>query len=98
MRKAKNSTEVLKAAQWMLENVGWIKGHSVKRDDQNKIIGFCSIGALYHVETNRTVRQLAEARLGDAMGGSIISFNDADETTKRKVINAFKRAIKNGSK
>lgn len=93
--KAKTPTEVLKAAKWILENVGWIKDRDV--DYVNlKPIGFCALGALKEVEREddkAALFTLAVARLQDAMECSVCKFNDSPVTTKEDVIKAFDRAI-----
>lgn len=103
-RPAKNSTEVLKAAKWILENVGWAQAVYEKHEGDvfsGKVIAYCAEGALDAVETvHFTTRLRAYKRLEKAIGGgkSIVGFNDHKKTTKKKVLNAFDRAIKKGAK
>jgi hypothetical protein len=98
MNRAKNSTEVLKAAKWILENVGWIKGEFTKRDKKGNYLGFCAAGALSAVRKSDPDDWMkARERLAKQMGCPIASFNDDKKTTKKMVIDAFDRAIR-GSK
>lgn len=93
--KAKNSTEVLKAGKWILENVGWVQGTSFKKNNEGKYVGFCSSGVLNMVEISHFKHYTdAYTRLSRAMGGSVVVFNDDKSTTKEKVLKAFDRAIK----
>jgi hypothetical protein len=96
MNKAKNSTEVLKAAKWILENVGWTKGQSRLTNDAGKYIAFCAYGAVGMVEADNYIdRDLAMKRLHDvAPGGDMVVFNDYKKTTKKMVLNKFDKAIK----
>jgi hypothetical protein len=102
MRRAKNSTEVLKAALWMLENVGWVKGHYEQYDpSRTKTIAFCAEGAVLAVEVGDKygIRHRALDRLQKVCKfNNVIVFNDDKNTTKKMIVNAFKRAIKKGSK
>jgi hypothetical protein len=98
-RDARNSTEVLQAAKWILENVGWVKKSYQKSDDSGKIIAFCAEGALWAVETGTYgIRNRAMNRLEKVLKERIVVFNDNKKTTKQMVINAFNRAIKKGAK
>jgi hypothetical protein len=101
---AKNSTEVLKAALWMLENIGWTKDKAAEVS-HGKYKSFCAFGAInmVYVKNNKDVlRDEACKQLKEAMGAEdyadvmndIILFNDSPTTTKEMVISAFKRAIK----
>jgi len=94
--KAKTVKQVLEAARWMLENVGWVKYQYVAKVN-GKYVGLCAFGALEMVEAENNHLVQAQDRLREEMDGSIIRFNDRPDITKRMVINAFKRAIKNGS-
>jgi hypothetical protein len=98
MSKAKNSTDVLKAALWMLENVGWTKHQSYELDDMGmgKYVGFCSLGAIDKVEADPLFKDEAVDRLRKTVGHYYVcDFNDNDHTTKQMVVAAFKKAIKN---
>jgi hypothetical protein len=99
---AKNSTEVLKAALWILENVGWIKGRACERNELGKVIGLCASGAIkavnavdynLNVDAHTRVERVVRGTYKWDCGNGIIGFNDNKSTTKEDVINAFKRAI-----
>lgn len=103
-RAARNSTQVLKAAKWIVENVGWCQGEysTFKNGKEN---AFCVEGAMRAVEvgTNFSARHIALARLEktihDMTGkSSMIAFNDDKKTTKQMVLQAFDRAINKGTK
>ncbi len=91
--KAKTSTEVLKAAKWIVEHVGWCKKSFTKHDKNDKLIGVCATQAIFAVDVDDDVRIEARQRLENAMGGNIIAFNDRPKTKKRDVIRAFNKAI-----
>lgn len=100
MRKAKNSTEVLKAAKWLLENVGWIKGRSIKWNaDNTRALGFCAHGAIVSVEAETTpvgynvLTMKALDRLCQAVKMDVVNFNDHPHRSKKQVLAAFDKAI-----
>lgn len=99
MSKAKNSTEVLQAAKWMLENIGWIQGQNIaykySGQEYRKIVGFCSVSAINYTEVlNTASRQLAYNYLHKIVGEPVAAFNDRPKRTKKEVIEAFDKAIK----
>lgn len=103
MSKAKTVKEVLVAARWMLENVGWCQGEYQKdREDKYGVpVAFCSTGAIYGVDKEGSpsqkdyIEDLAISHLMDEIsGGSVITWNDKPERTKEEVLAAFDRAIK----
>lgn len=98
--KAKTATEVLKAAKWIIENVGWCKKDFTKRNKDGKVVGVCATQAIYFVEIDNDfgVRENARERLQNEMHSSIVEFNDRPTTRKRDVIRAFNKAIEKGSK
>lgn len=100
MARAKNTTEVLTAAKWLLENVGWSQGDYVKYNPSNKPISFCSIGAIQTVEVDSSnLITSAENFLRSFMPDrSIVSFNDNPVRTKEEVIKYFDKAIKKSKK
>jgi hypothetical protein len=100
MRKAKNGTEVLKAARWMLDNIGWVQNHYRQDDSTGKAIGFCAVGALETVKTKKYgATNSAFKRLRAVVDhGLIVEFNDAPGRTKQEVLNAFDQAIKGPNK
>lgn len=95
--KAKTSTEVLQAAKWILENVGWCKKLYTKTTMEGKVVGVCASQALYSVEIendpNGIILGQARRRLENVIGNDIIGFNDRSTTKKRDVVRAFKKAI-----
>jgi hypothetical protein len=108
MSRAKNSTQVLQAALWLLDNIGWVKDQSVASDADGKITGFCAMGAVDQVIADRRHKNRASARLsalaptvtieGERQQKNVVAFNDHPKTTRKQVANLFKRAIKKGSK
>lgn len=95
MSKAKTVKEVLIAAKWMLEHVGWIQGKYMEKGADGNPIAFCASEALNRViPTNRDLRDRAQYLLSLHMdGGSIIGFNDDLGRTKEQVLAAFDKAI-----
>jgi len=49
--KAKTAKEVLVAAKWILENVGWCQNVSVRIDSANRPVAYCLAGSMGTVET-----------------------------------------------
>lgn len=107
--KAKTSTEVLQAAKWILENVGWFQGNWSYSDPQSgEEVAFCALGAINKVEDGGQNKALAKTRLMEALPKKakreyanrswrdIATFNDDKKTTKRMVLALFDRAIKKG--
>jgi hypothetical protein len=92
---AKNTTEVLIAAKWLLENVGWIKGQQVHYPHGGSVPdGFCASGAITWVMAESYERKFrAYSFLESEMDRDILKFNDAPHTTKQHVLDAFDRAI-----
>lgn len=99
MSKAKTTTEVLKAAKWMLENVGWSQGTSYRdangapaffpHRDLSVIKSMCLVGAFNLVDTlNPLLRNEAIISLKTKGGilNTLESFNDNPLTTKKDVI------------
>lgn len=93
--KAKTVTEVLKAAKWMLENVGWCQGTYVKNNNAGKITAFCAAGAIETVNADVSLIDKALNRFGKVVGeGYIPNWNDASGRTLPQVLKAFDKAIK----
>lgn len=93
--KAKTVTEVLKAAKWMLENVGWCKNQYTKYDTNGKPMAFCAAGAISHVVTDCELRVKAHDRLSAAIKEPYIpNWNDDLDRTLPQVLKAFDKAIK----
>lgn len=98
--EAKNATEVLIAAKWILENVGWIKGQAVKYSN-GKYQGFCANSALSMVKASSggalsRAHDLLQNEVGYPWG--IVHFNDKTSTTKKMVLDAFDKAIEKSRK
>jgi tetrahydrodipicolinate N-succinyltransferase len=101
--QAKTVVQVLKAARWMLENVGWNQHQNavvqyVGDDEgcQEVYKSFCAFGAISHVEKpGHRLTDAAIARLQSHIGGnSIVLWNDAKNRTKDQVLDLFDKAIK----
>lgn len=93
--KAKTVTEVLKAAKWMLENVGWCQGQYSKYNKQGKLTAFCAAGAISHVVTDYELRLKAQDQLSAAIKEAYIPhWNDDPKRTLPQVLKAFDKAIK----
>lgn len=103
-RYARSAKEVLIAAKWMIENVGWCKHVAVKRDKDHKPVAFCALGAIIntHCEPNWNGKEgygfqhLAKISLSRAIGTHESigwGFNDLPTTKKKDVLDAFDRAI-----
>lgn len=96
MSKSKTVEEVLIAAKWLLQNVGWVQNLSIKFDHKSgKVIGVCAGEALFAVEAeSEIISNEAILRLGEAIGmRDIVAYNDDPSTTKEEVLAAFDRAI-----
>lgn len=93
----KEARQILKEAKRLLIEVGWVKRQYRKWNRKGEITGYCSIGAISSA-ANDTIHQrgyaVARQALNDAIGGSIINFNDAGKTKKEDVLNAFDEALK----
>jgi hypothetical protein len=98
--KAKTATEVLIAAKWMIENVGWIQGAYVRTDADRKPNAFCLAGALQYVESeSNVIREHAYALISrQTPDGSYIKFNDSPKRTKQEVVALLDRAINDSKK
>ena len=94
--KAKNATEVLIAAKWIIENVGWCQGMLVKQDYRLTPVAFCPMGAINYVETIDFKHNLEARSILDRAAGlvGIAYFNDQPYTTKEMILNLFDQAIK----
>jgi hypothetical protein len=95
-RPARTVREVLIAAKWILENVGWCKGDYARSRDGRTVSGsspeaafFCGIGATYAVHCeDATLGQMARASLGN-----MAQLNDRKRTCLRDVLARFDEAI-----
>ena len=108
MSKAKTVKEVLIAARWILENIGWCQDASAKRENGTSIQGsffiepghcYCASGAIDIIDTHHNSLKSHAARLVDEAarsltGLSIIACNDMPGRTKKKMLEVFDLAIK----
>lgn len=94
--------EVLIAAKWILENIGWnqndyYRSKSGKRFDNHidmsDVASACSAGAIYLVEADVSLQEDTVDYLLQTIGGSVSRFNDAPSTTKEDVLAVFQKAI-----
>jgi hypothetical protein len=106
MSKASTVKEALIAAKQLIEQVGWSQGWFVKLNNQHKVIGYCAAGAINKVcETesedhcatasalSRTSSAQTRNHFSKVVGQPIVEFNDAPNTTKEQVLQAFDKAI-----
>lgn len=93
--KAKTVVQVLKAAKWMLENVGWCQGRYSKATPDGKLTAFCAAGAIEHVNADPRKIDQALDRFGKTIGENYIpAWNDENGRTLPQVLKAFDKAIK----
>lgn len=105
--KAKTVKEVLTAARWILENVGWCQQsyYKTKAGDErfnieevsvSEDIGCaCAIGSIYLVEvSDPDLRHKAVAVLEKITNyKNLANWNDAPERTKKDVVKLFSKGI-----
>lgn len=99
MSKAKNIKEVLIAAKWMLENVGWCQGLFSKRDDSGSIKAMCLVGAINRVQLTdagykKLLQEKSTTMLSKLLKQDVWIWNDTEGRTKEEVISLLDRAIK----
>src|SRR5215472_16812630 len=100
---AKSTKEVLVAAKWMLENVGWTQrkfarnkmGNSCALDDYEQVACYCAAGAIFAVksESEIFINQARIALRGAMDAGSLVTWNDEPGRTREQVLEAFQKAI-----
>src|ERR1700677_213193 len=103
--RSKTVKEVLVAARWMIENIGWCQGANL-RNSQGKYIALddageyknvaslCTIGAIVMVEAPEQTKNTAYIRLSRIIDHTVISqWNDEPTRTKQEVLSAFDKAI-----
>jgi hypothetical protein len=102
MNKVSNIKEVLVAAKQLIERVGWTQSWFVKRNNQGKVIAYCAAGAINRatleedeggISANRTLCAQSRNHFSKVVGTPIVEFNDAPNTTKEQVLQAFDKAI-----
>lgn len=108
--KAKTPKEVLIAAKWIINNVGWCQ-ESLVRDKQGawmdlipptpsnpdvaKVGAVCLYGSLALVETDEPIRDQATDLVRETLDDYRLSvFNDASGRTKKQVIALINKAIR----
>lgn len=105
MSEAKTVKEVLIAAKWILENVGWCQGDSKKYASGEGWsrpfvpVAFCSLGSIDAVEkTGHMLGEMAREQLRLTIQSNYIAeWNDNQYRTKEQVVEAFDKAIKRAS-
>lgn len=101
MSQVKTVKEVLIAAKWILENVGWCKGAYAKDKfgdwlvpgEPHEVTCACSSGAIYLVEAPRKLQESAIFLLGTIVNSHVPTWNDLFSRTKEEVLQAFNKAI-----
>jgi hypothetical protein len=98
--KANSVKEVLIAAKYLLENIGWCQGDFSNYQD-GKPVSFCMLGAINHVEVSdfeliwEAKSLLSQTILKNISEPGIISdWNDKPARKKKDVIKLFDKAIR----
>lgn len=100
--KAKNVKQVLEAARWILENVGWgTMYYGQTQMGMPLAMGqvhcdtkcACATGAIWMVEAKEELKNQAEDLLKEEVGTHVPFWNDARGRTKEEVIDVFTRVI-----
>ena len=107
MKKAVTARDILQHAKRLIALPDrWLKftlaadkdGHEI--DDENpKAVAFCALGAICRAsylleDRNKKAYYDAFWKLGKAMGGNIVDYNNAPQRTHRQILAAFDRASK----
>ena len=87
MRKAKNSTEVLKAVEWILTNIGWTQ-HASYRNKHGDVIGSC---------IDLRLPKHFHSSLGTACLAGAIGLVNAPDSLKERAIVRISKAAKGKS-
>lgn len=103
--KAKTVKEVIIAAKWILENVGWHKGNMF-RDVKGKAIisstavlnpervgSVCAAGAVRLVDKFPSLEENTLRALSAQMGRPVWLWNDTIASSKKEVLDLFDQAI-----
>jgi hypothetical protein len=89
-----NAQQILIEAQRLLRDVGWCKGNYTFRDDDGRILAYCSIGAIIHASLEYPTGYEEATRAVDSLiGMSISKWNDNPQLHKSTVLNIFSEAI-----
>jgi hypothetical protein len=99
--KATTVKEVLVAARWMIDNVGWCQKNYRIVNDNHVPVSFCALGAIEEVVVNSPdlifgAKSLLREQLGvkDANPYSYVpSWNDQAGRTKEEVLELYDLAI-----
>lgn len=105
--EAKSVKEILIAAKWIIENVGWCQGSYALTKDNNRIFSVeeayaagdicaaCSTGSIMLTEASEQLKNDAERILRlQVPDHKIVDWNDAPGRTREEVLAVFDRAIK----
>jgi hypothetical protein len=109
MTAAKNSTEVLKAVEWIITNIGWTQFASYRSENGNpigsstdrsiseelysEISSVCLTGAIGLVDASSVVKNKAIDRLIKASGGRGIMRFNDNAYDKQEVIDLIHKAM-----
>jgi hypothetical protein len=104
--QAKSVKQVLQAARWIIQNVGWCQNTFFKNKKGNHIYDIssalktgnvgcaCASGAIKLVQTNESLREDARLSLHKVVDyPSVPIWNDTPGRTKEEVLEAFDKAI-----
>jgi hypothetical protein len=108
MSQATTVKEVLIAARWIIDNIGWCQGRYAKTSDgkgvddfrRNKGDAYCSLGAIKVVEKSNSDMLEYQASCAfqqvisrDLGSDVIVNWNDDLHMTKQRVLEVFDQAI-----
>jgi hypothetical protein len=95
--KAKTTKQVLIAAKWILNNIGWRQGSFEKYDAvSSSPVAFCLVGAIQVVNADGVVRGSTKRLLTSMLGNGLYhlpSWNDTAYRTKEEVLALLDKAI-----
>lgn len=87
---------ILRAALKRLQTIGWCQRTSLRYNENDQVIAYCSRGAIYSVARSNEYSNRACEALQRSLGDecwSLVYWNDQPSRHKSQVINAFKNAI-----
>ena len=85
-----NGAHILQVAEYLLSNIGWVKGHEITRDGAGKVNGYCLMGAIN--EATRVLNLCGLSAKQHAMlnercpHNDFVHYNDNQSTTVYDVI------------
>ena len=105
--QAKTVKQVLVAARWILDNVGWCQGSYFKSKDGKRMFNIreatdvdcvCAMGAILAVETTEELQSQALDLVNDLIVENhytryIANWNDESGRTKQQVLKMMDKAI-----